>query len=58
MTRILQIHLGQFSDRGVKPVNEDFYGAIIPEGEALKLKGAALRHRRRNEFQRTGSLGF
>lgn len=42
MTRIQQIHLGQFSDRGVKPVNEDFYGAPIPEGETLKHKGAAF----------------
>ena len=42
MTRALQIHLGQFSDRGVKLVNEDFYGALVPEGETLKHKGAAF----------------
>ena len=42
MPRTLQIHLGQFSDRGAKSTNEDFYGALIPEGEALKLKGAAF----------------
>ena len=42
MPRTLQIRLGQFSDRGVKPANEDFHGALIPEGEALTLKGAAF----------------
>ena len=42
MTRALQIHLGQFSDRGAKTTNDDFYGALIPEGETLKLKGAAF----------------
>ncbi|MCB1765660.1 MAG: bifunctional protein-serine/threonine kinase/phosphatase [Candidatus Competibacteraceae bacterium] len=42
MTRPLQIRLGQFSDRGVKPANEDFHGARIPEGETLELKGAAF----------------
>ena len=42
MTRALRIHLGQFSDRGIKPANEDFHGALIPEGEALTLKGAAF----------------
>ena len=42
MTRTLQIRLGQFSDRGVKPANEDFHGALIPEGETLTLKGAAF----------------
>lgn len=42
MTRALRIRLGQFSDRGIKPANEDFHGALIPEGEALTLKGAAF----------------
>ncbi|MBK8898930.1 MAG: bifunctional protein-serine/threonine kinase/phosphatase [Candidatus Competibacteraceae bacterium] len=42
MTRALQIHLGQFSDRGAKTTNDDFYGALIPEGETLKLKDAAF----------------
>ncbi|MCB1821507.1 MAG: bifunctional protein-serine/threonine kinase/phosphatase [Candidatus Competibacteraceae bacterium] len=42
MTRTLQIRLGQFSDRGVKPANEDFHGARIPESETLALKGAAF----------------
>lgn len=42
MTRSLRIRLGQFSDRGVKPANEDFHGALVPEGEALTLKGAAF----------------
>lgn len=42
MTRTLRVRLGQFSDRGVKPANEDFHGALIPEGDALTLKGAAF----------------
>ncbi|MCB1776185.1 MAG: bifunctional protein-serine/threonine kinase/phosphatase [Candidatus Competibacteraceae bacterium] len=42
MSRSLEIRLGQFSDRGIKPANEDFYGALIPEGETLTLKGAAF----------------
>ena len=42
MTRPLRLRLGQFSDRGVKPANEDFHGALVPEGEALTLKGAAF----------------
>ena len=42
MTRTLRLRLGQFSDRGVKPANEDFHGALVPEGEALTLKGAVF----------------
>jgi len=42
MRRTLQIRLGQFSDRGAKQTNEDFHGALIPEGEVLTLKGAAF----------------
>lgn len=42
MSRSLEIRLGQFSDRGIKPANEDFHGALIPEGETLTLKGAAF----------------
>lgn len=38
----LRIRLGQFSDRGVKLANEDCYGALVPEDEALTLKGAAF----------------
>ncbi len=37
----LKVSLGQASDRGVKERNEDFFGALIPEGEALEAKGIA-----------------
>ncbi len=41
-TATLSVTLGQHSAAGRKPVNQDFHGAIIPEGRALTLKGAAL----------------
>lgn len=42
MKRQLQITLGQYSERGRKPANEDFFGARVPQGDALALKGAAF----------------
>ncbi|HUO54518.1 MAG TPA: protein kinase [Rhodoblastus sp.] len=42
MTRKLTISLGQRSDRGLKEANQDFYGAVLPQGPALALKGVAL----------------
>lgn len=38
----LQIQLGQATDTGPKPVNEDFYGAIIPNEPNLSHKGIAV----------------
>ncbi|MER2263560.1 bifunctional protein-serine/threonine kinase/phosphatase [Methylobacterium oxalidis] len=38
----LSLSLGQHSERGRKETNQDFHGALIPEGPALALKGAAL----------------
>ena len=38
----LKVSIGQFSSRGVKPDNQDFHGAMVPEGTALHLKGVAL----------------
>ena len=38
----LSISLGQHSDRGAKETNQDFHGAVIPEGATLALKGAAF----------------
>ena len=38
----LSISLGQYSDRGRKATNQDFHGAVVPEGAALVLKGAAF----------------
>ncbi len=37
----LKISLGQYSDKGIKELNEDFYGAYIPEGSSLDNKGIA-----------------
>ncbi|MBH5388256.1 bifunctional protein-serine/threonine kinase/phosphatase [Bradyrhizobium diversitatis] len=41
MTRGLQISVGQHSDKGRKPVNQDFHGVLIPEEPLLSLKGIA-----------------
>lgn len=41
MTRGLLISVGQHSDRGRKPVNQDFHGVLIPEEPLLSLKGIA-----------------
>jgi len=37
----LQVAIGQHSDKGRKPVNQDFHGAIIPAEPQLSLKGIA-----------------
>lgn len=41
MTRGLQISVGQHSDKGSKPINQDFHGVLIPEEPLLSLKGIA-----------------
>ena len=38
----LRVSIGQHSDKGKKPINQDFYGAYIPEGSQLNTKGIAL----------------
>ncbi|WP_127105034.1 bifunctional protein-serine/threonine kinase/phosphatase [Pararhodobacter zhoushanensis] len=38
----LALSLGQASSAGVKPVNQDFHGALIPSGPVLALKGAVI----------------
>lgn len=38
----LKISIGSFSDQGIKARNEDFLGALIPEGAQLTHKGIAL----------------
>ncbi|WP_102223058.1 bifunctional protein-serine/threonine kinase/phosphatase [Acidimangrovimonas sediminis] len=38
----LQVSIGQHSEAGAKPENQDFHGALIPEGPARTLKGVAL----------------
>ena len=42
MSASLAISLGQHSDKGLKPTNQDFYGALIPAQPALDLKGIAV----------------
>lgn len=42
MPSSLQVSLGQYSDKGRKAVNQDFHGALIPEGMALISKGLVL----------------
>jgi len=41
MTR-LSISLGQHSEKGRKEINQDFHGAVIPDGPALAFKGVAI----------------
>lgn len=42
MSRGLQISLGQHSDKGRKPINQDFHGVLIPDEPLLSLKGIAV----------------
>jgi serine/threonine protein phosphatase PrpC len=42
MPRTLQISIGQYSDKGRKETNQDFYGALIPREPLLSSKGIAI----------------
>lgn len=42
MSTQLTLATGQFSDKGLKPVNQDFHGMLIPDGHQLTTKGAAI----------------
>src|ERR1700733_8835847 len=42
MPRALKISVGQHSDRGRKPVNQDFHGILVPDEPLLGLKGIAV----------------
>ena len=42
MSRELRISIGQHSDKGHKPVNQDFHGVLIPQAPLLGLKGIAV----------------
>src|ERR1700681_1441908 len=42
MPRELQISVGQHSDKGRKPTNQDFHGVLIPDQPLLGLKGIAV----------------
>ncbi|QJR80347.1 bifunctional protein-serine/threonine kinase/phosphatase [Alteromonas pelagimontana] len=39
---MLSLSIGQYSSAGDKPVNQDAYGAVIPEESILRTKGAAV----------------
>jgi serine/threonine protein phosphatase PrpC len=42
MSGRLSISIGQHSDKGRKPANQDFHGALIPHEPLLSLKGIAI----------------
>ena len=42
MPRELKISVGQHSDKGRKPANQDFHGVLIPQQPLLGLKGIAV----------------
>jgi serine/threonine protein phosphatase PrpC len=42
MSQQLTIAIGQFSEKGCKPTNQDFHGALIPGEPLLSLKGIAV----------------
>ncbi|MGW8248889.1 MAG: protein kinase domain-containing protein [Acidiferrobacterales bacterium] len=42
MTMPLNIVIGQYSDKGRKPVNQDFHGATIPKEPLLSSKGIGV----------------
>jgi len=42
MSHELKISVGQHSDKGRKPTNQDFHGVLIPEEPLLGLKGIAV----------------
>jgi serine/threonine protein phosphatase PrpC len=42
MLSSLKISTGQFSHKGVKPVNQDFHGTLTPKEPQLSLKGSVV----------------
>ncbi|MEZ5818515.1 MAG: bifunctional protein-serine/threonine kinase/phosphatase [Hyphomicrobiaceae bacterium] len=38
----IAVSIGQHSEAGCKPANQDFHGALMPEGSTLALKGIAI----------------
>ncbi|MDV7340203.1 bifunctional protein-serine/threonine kinase/phosphatase [Terasakiella sp. A23] len=41
-TKRLSVSVGQYSTAGNKPTNQDFHGALIPQGHVCALKGITL----------------
>ncbi|WP_424988419.1 protein kinase domain-containing protein [Microbulbifer sp. S227A] len=42
ITTGIDVSIGQHADRGRKTRNDDFHGALVPDGQARLLKGVAL----------------
>ena len=42
MSAQLKVSVGQYSDKGRKPANQDFHGVRVPEEPLLSLKGVAI----------------
>ena len=42
MANELKVSVGQHSDRGRKPVNQDFHGVLVPNEPLLSSKGIAI----------------
>ncbi len=42
MAKQLKISIGQYSDKGCKEINQDFYGVYIPKEPLLSSKGIAI----------------
>src|SRR5262245_57840642 len=42
MSGELKVSVGQHSDKGRKPVNQDFHGVLLPKEPLLSLKGIAV----------------
>ncbi|HHJ19064.1 MAG TPA: bifunctional protein-serine/threonine kinase/phosphatase, partial [Gammaproteobacteria bacterium] len=42
MKKSIAVSLGHCSEAGIKPENEDFLGACVPEGRQLESKGIAV----------------
>ncbi len=42
MTTQLRITVGQYTDKGRKPLNQDFHGMLVPKEPQLSTKGIAV----------------
>ena len=42
MAQELSVSIGHYSDKGRKEVNQDFHGALFPDGPTLGMKGIAI----------------
>ena len=42
MRKHLQVAIGQYSNKGAKPINQDFHGVFIPNEPILNSKGIVV----------------